>query len=203
MKIAVLTEFSPFQATAADKLAQQLVLKLQAAGQQAYVIKIPFDWTTSQTIVQSLLSVRLLAIRHTDRVVALDFPTTAVSHPDKCIWLLRSQDELVESWRQKLRRPIPRERRRTHPARIAATINLLSRTLRLNLSESECWISKGWPGGTSETVTLMEENMTEPPVACPRSHLSDIDLDDLKDESWQKIVKLVANETNVCLTKKQ
>jgi glycosyltransferase involved in cell wall biosynthesis len=98
VKIAILTAQVPFTFGCAEGLAHSLEAKLNEYGHVAEVIKIPFKSYPAQSIVEHMLSARLLRVRNTDRAIALEFPAYYVQHDSKIVWLLHQFQQAYDLW---------------------------------------------------------------------------------------------------------
>ena len=96
-KIAVMVTCNPFQLSQRLLLAEELSTRLKLHGHDSYVIKLPVNWTNGDTVMQSILSLRLMKIMNTDAVIAVDFPAAIVPHPNKYAWLTDTSKEIARS----------------------------------------------------------------------------------------------------------
>jgi glycosyltransferase involved in cell wall biosynthesis len=89
MKVLVLNNAVPFSRGGAEELADHLVRRLNTmAGVQAELMRIPFNWTPSERLIDEMLLHRCLKLTNVDRVIALKFPAYLIPHPNKVLWLL-------------------------------------------------------------------------------------------------------------------
>ena len=88
MKVLVVNNMAPFVRGGAEALADNLGENLIAAGHEAEVLRIPFQWEPATRVVSQMLMVRALELRNVDRVIALKFPAYLIRHADKTVWLL-------------------------------------------------------------------------------------------------------------------
>jgi glycosyltransferase involved in cell wall biosynthesis len=98
MRIAVLNNAAPFVRGGAEHLAEALVERLQAAGHQAVLYRIPFQWNPPERILDSLLAARLLRFPSIDLVIPMKFPVYAVQHPRKVLWLVHQFRQAYDLW---------------------------------------------------------------------------------------------------------
>jgi glycosyltransferase involved in cell wall biosynthesis len=82
----------PFQRGGAEWHADALARAFAARGFEAELVRLPFQWDPRREVVRSALAWRLLDLRHADGrpvelVVATRFPSYAVRHPNKVLWL--------------------------------------------------------------------------------------------------------------------
>lgn len=89
MKIALITSVVPFIRDEADFLAETLKKQLIKAGHQTLIIRLPFESSDPEKILEHLLACRLMLLDKIDRVIALKFPVCFIPHPHKTIWLLQ------------------------------------------------------------------------------------------------------------------
>lgn len=95
-KIAIVTDCNPFESTRQLALANELCRHLNEAGHDSYVIKVPVDWHNGDSLMQSILSLRLLKIMNADAVMAIDFPAAIVQHHNKYAWLTGATEDIAE-----------------------------------------------------------------------------------------------------------
>lgn len=98
MKIAIVNNQVPFVRGGAEQLADWLKVKLEQYGHQAEVIKIPFNWTPCERVIDHMLAARLVRLPNVDRVVALKFPAYYVPHENKVLWLLHQFRQAYDLW---------------------------------------------------------------------------------------------------------
>ena len=98
MKIAVLNNHVPFVSGGAEYLADALVEQLQAAGHEAVLYRVPFQWTPPEKVIDHLVACRLLRLVGVDRVIALKFPVYCVPHDNKVLWLLHQFRQAYDLW---------------------------------------------------------------------------------------------------------
>lgn len=83
----------PFASGGAEVLVRTLAERLARHGCEVDVVQLPFSWRTRVQVLQSALAWRLLDLaevsgRPVDRVIATRFPSYAVAHPYKVVWLV-------------------------------------------------------------------------------------------------------------------
>lgn len=88
MRVLVVNNMSPFIWGGAEELALHLQKHLIAAGHEAEILRIPFQWEPATKIPSQMLMVRAFELWNVDRVIALKFPAYLIRHPNKTIWLL-------------------------------------------------------------------------------------------------------------------
>jgi glycosyltransferase involved in cell wall biosynthesis len=88
MKVLIVNNMAPFVWGGAEELAANLQKNLAAAGHEAEVLRIPFQWEPASRIPSQMLMVRALELQNVDHVVALKFPAYLIRHPSKTLWLL-------------------------------------------------------------------------------------------------------------------
>lgn len=88
MRVLVVNNMSPFIWGGAEELARHLQKHLIAAGHEAEVLRIPFQWEPATKIPSQMLMVRAFELWNVDRVIALKFPAYLIRHSNKTIWLL-------------------------------------------------------------------------------------------------------------------
>lgn len=88
MKVLIVNNMAPFLWGGAEELAANLCKQLIAAGHQAEILRIPFQWEPATRIPSQMLMARAFEIWNVDHVIALKFPAYLVRHPRKTLWLL-------------------------------------------------------------------------------------------------------------------
>src|ERR671938_81626 len=97
MRIAVCSPQVPF----AHGGAEQLVEELNARGHEAALVTVPFKWYPGTRVLSQAFLWRLLDLEETDGrpielVIATKFPSYAVRHPHKVVWLLHQFRQAYE-----------------------------------------------------------------------------------------------------------
>jgi glycosyltransferase involved in cell wall biosynthesis len=92
VRIAVCQPQVPFERGGTEVLTRSLVEQLRQRGHEADLLTVPFKWypgarVLSQALVWRLLDVEEANGRPIDLVVATKFPSYAVRHPKKVVWL--------------------------------------------------------------------------------------------------------------------
>lgn len=93
MNILVCAAQVPFARGGAEMLAEGLCDALRTAGHRAEIVALPFQWSPHTELFKSALAWRLLDVKtangmKVDRVIATKFPSYAVEHPHKIVWLV-------------------------------------------------------------------------------------------------------------------
>jgi len=93
MRIAVCLPQVPFERGGAEIFADDLVEQLRRRGHDAALVTVPFKWYPGERVLTQAFLWRLLDLeeangRPVDAVVATKFPSYAVRHPRKVVWLL-------------------------------------------------------------------------------------------------------------------
>ncbi len=92
----------PFTRGGAELLVDGLVLALREHGHQVEVVQLPFSWAPEKSaIVQGCLAWRLLDLarvneRPVDQVICTKFPSYAVRHPHKVVWLVHQHRQAYD-----------------------------------------------------------------------------------------------------------
>jgi hypothetical protein len=96
VNIAVVSTFTPFERSAVDELRDELARRLVASGHAVEEIRIPLlSWETVR-VLDTMIAIRLLHVRLIDLVVALDFPSYYVRHPQTVVWALQGSERVAE-----------------------------------------------------------------------------------------------------------
>lgn len=89
MKVLVVNNAAPFIRGGAEELADHLVRQLNlTSGVESELLRIPFQWTPSERLIDEILLNQTLRLYNVDRVIALKFPAYLVPHEHKTLWLL-------------------------------------------------------------------------------------------------------------------
>jgi glycosyltransferase involved in cell wall biosynthesis len=103
MNIAILNTHVPFCSGGAEILAEDLQVNLERLGHRVDTIRVPFKWYPQESLVDSMLSCRLLDIDsfndvNVDLVIALKFPAWLIPHDNKIFWVLHQHRSAYELW---------------------------------------------------------------------------------------------------------
>jgi glycosyltransferase involved in cell wall biosynthesis len=101
MRIAVCHAQVPFERGGAEVLSEGLVRELRARDHEAELVTIPFRWYPDTKVLSQALLWRLADLteaqgRPIDLVVATKFPSYAVRHPNKVVWLVHQFRQAYE-----------------------------------------------------------------------------------------------------------
>ena len=107
MRIAVCAPQVPFARGGAEIFADRLVAELAARGHEAELVTVPFKWYPGERVLTQAFLWRLLDLeesdgRPIDLVVATKFPSYAVRHENKVVWLLHQFRQAYELDRTEL-----------------------------------------------------------------------------------------------------
>ena len=101
MRIAVCAPQVPFVHGGAEIVSERLVEELRARDHEAELVTVPFKWYPGERVLTQAFLWRLLDLgeaggRPIDLVVATKFPSYAVRHPRKVVWLLHQFRQAYE-----------------------------------------------------------------------------------------------------------
>ncbi len=101
MRIAVCRPQVPFAYGGAEIFTDTLVEQLRARGHEAEIVSIPFKWYPGTRVLTQAFGWRLLDLTESDgkpidMVVATKFPSYAVRHPEKRVWLVHQFRQAYE-----------------------------------------------------------------------------------------------------------
>src|SRR2546429_2350640 len=107
MRIAVCAPQVPFERGGAEIFADELVSELQARGHETDLVTVPFKWYPGERVLSQAFLWRLLALDEADGraiglVIATKFPSYAVRHRNKIVWLLHQFRQAYELDRTEL-----------------------------------------------------------------------------------------------------
>lgn len=88
MKVLVVNNMAPFLWGGAEELAVHLQRNLCAAGHEAEILRIPFQWEPATGIADQMMIARSMELINVDRVIALKFPAYHIPHHAKTLWIL-------------------------------------------------------------------------------------------------------------------
>jgi glycosyltransferase involved in cell wall biosynthesis len=93
MRIAVCAPQVPFERGGTEILVETLVDQLRRRDQDVELVRVPFKWYPSPRPLREALVWRLLDLeeaqgRPIDLVIATKFPSYAIRHPNKVVWLV-------------------------------------------------------------------------------------------------------------------
>jgi glycosyltransferase involved in cell wall biosynthesis len=163
MRIAVCAPQVPFERGGTEILAETLAQQLRLRGHDVEEVKIPFKWYPGARALQEALVWRLVDLEETqehpiDLVIATKFPSYAVRHPNKVVWLVHQFRQAYEldnaEFGQFGEHPIDR-----------ATVRAIHRLDRLTLGEALRLfaISKNVAGRLHRSTDLEAEVLPPPP----------------------------------------
>jgi glycosyltransferase involved in cell wall biosynthesis len=93
MRIAVCAPQVPFERGGAEIMAETLVAELGKRGHEADLVTVPFKWYPGERVLSQAFLWRLVDLeeangRPIDLAIATKFPSYAVRHRNKVVWLL-------------------------------------------------------------------------------------------------------------------
>jgi glycosyltransferase involved in cell wall biosynthesis len=108
MRIAVCLPQVPFERGGAEIFADDLVRELARRGHETTLVTVPFKWYPGTRVLTQAFLWRLLDLeeaggRPVDLVIATKFPSYAIRHPNKVVWLLHQFRQAYELDRTELR----------------------------------------------------------------------------------------------------
>lgn len=100
-KIAILGVQVPFVRGGAEILMESLAAELSRRGFDTDVVRLPYSWVERVDVLQSALAWRLLDLTRAgeeriDLVIATRFPSYAVRHPNKVVWLIHQHRQVYD-----------------------------------------------------------------------------------------------------------
>jgi glycosyltransferase involved in cell wall biosynthesis len=107
MRIAVCAPQVPFARGGAEIFADDLVGELRARGHETDLVTIPYKWYPGERVLSQAFLWRLLDLSESDGrqielVIATKFPSYAVRHSNKVVWLLHQFRQAYELDRTEL-----------------------------------------------------------------------------------------------------
>ncbi|HEV2762240.1 MAG TPA: glycosyltransferase family 4 protein [Pyrinomonadaceae bacterium] len=103
MRILIATVQVPFISGGAEAHAEGLRAALVAAGHEAEIVSVPFNWHPPERVTDHMLACRLLDLTSfngvpVDLLVGLKFPAYLIPHPNKVLWILHQHRQAYELW---------------------------------------------------------------------------------------------------------
>ncbi|WFR56317.1 glycosyltransferase [Anaerocolumna sp. AGMB13025] len=100
-KICVLHAQVPFVRGGAELLVENLTRELNERNFDAELVSIPFKWYPNNSLIDSVLAWRMIDLSETngnriDLVIGTKFPTYAVNHENKILWLVHQFREAYD-----------------------------------------------------------------------------------------------------------
>ena len=107
MRIAVCAPQVPFSRGGAEIFADDLVAELRERGHETELVTVPYKWYPGERVLSQAFLWRLLDLsesdgRAIDLVIATKFPSYAIRHPNKVVWLLHQFRQAYELDRTEL-----------------------------------------------------------------------------------------------------
>ena len=107
MRIAVCAPQVPFERGGAEIFAADLVGELRARGHESDLVTVPYKWYPGERVLSQAFLWRLLDLSESDGrpielAIATKFPSYAVRHPNKVVWLLHQFRQAYELDRTEL-----------------------------------------------------------------------------------------------------
>jgi len=101
MRIAVCSAQVPFARGGTEIFVEDLVAELRKRGHEAELVTLPYKWYPGTRVLTQAFLWRLVDLteadgRPIDLVIATKFPTYAVRHPNKVVWLLHQFRQAYE-----------------------------------------------------------------------------------------------------------
>jgi glycosyltransferase involved in cell wall biosynthesis len=101
MRIVVCHPQVPFARGGAEILAESLVEELRRRGHEAELVTVPFQWYPGTRVLTNALAWRLLDLEEAhggpvDLLIATKFPSYAVRHTNKVVWLVHQFRQAYE-----------------------------------------------------------------------------------------------------------
>src|SRR5712692_2276118 len=107
MRIAVCAPQVPFERGGAEIFADDLVAELRVREHEVDLVTVPYKWYPGERVLSQAFLWRLLDLeeadgRPIDLVIATKFPSYAVRHHNKVVWLLHQFRQAYELDRTEL-----------------------------------------------------------------------------------------------------
>jgi glycosyltransferase involved in cell wall biosynthesis len=107
VRIAVCAPQVPFARGGAEIFADDLVAELHVRGHETDLVTLPYKWYPGERVLSQAFLWRLLDLTESDGesidlVIATKFPSYAIRHPNKVVWLLHQFRQAYELDRTEL-----------------------------------------------------------------------------------------------------
>jgi glycosyltransferase involved in cell wall biosynthesis len=167
MRIAVCAPQVPFERGGTEILAETLASRLRDRGHEVEEVKVPFKWypearALSEALIWRMLDLEEAQNRPIDLVIATKFPSYAIRHPNKVVWL-------VHQFRQAYELDGPEFGQFGQAPFERATVRALHRTDRMVLGEARRLfaISNNVADRLERSTGLGAEVLPPPPKQLP------------------------------------
>ena len=102
-RICICVNRVPFAYGGAEMLVESLRDELVARDHEVEVVALPFAWGTRTQLLKSAMAWRMIDLtsaggKRIDLVIATRFPSYAVKHPNKVVWLIHQMRQVTTSW---------------------------------------------------------------------------------------------------------
>jgi glycosyltransferase involved in cell wall biosynthesis len=100
-RIGICAAQIPFNYGGAEILVEELNRQLKIRGFESEIINIPFKWYPKDQLIDNALIWRMLDLTESngekiDRVICTKYPTYAVKHPNKVLWLFHQHRPIYD-----------------------------------------------------------------------------------------------------------
>lgn len=107
MNVLVLHSQVPFVRGGAEVLVEGLLGAIESAGHRADLVSLPLAWNPVDGLLSSALAWRLLDLSSfnglkVDLVICTKYPTWAVAHPNKALWLIHQHRQAYDLYGSEL-----------------------------------------------------------------------------------------------------
>jgi glycosyltransferase involved in cell wall biosynthesis len=107
VRIAICAPQVPFARGGAEIFSEELVAELRERGHETDLVTVPYKWYPGERVLSQAFLWRLLDLSESDGrpielVIATKFPSYAVRHPNKVVWLLHQFRQAYELDRTEL-----------------------------------------------------------------------------------------------------
>src|SRR5438874_10071821 len=101
MRLAVCLPQVPFERGGAEIFADDLVHELRGRDHEVDLVSVPYKWYPGERVISQAFLWRLLDLEEADGrpielVIATKFPSYAVRHPNKIVWLVHQFRQAYE-----------------------------------------------------------------------------------------------------------
>jgi glycosyltransferase involved in cell wall biosynthesis len=103
MRIVLANTQAPFVTGGAEEHTRRLCEELNAAGHQAEIVTVPFNWRSADSVLDHAVAASNLDLsaffgQPIDMMIGLRFPAYLMRHPNKVVWLIHQYRDAYDLW---------------------------------------------------------------------------------------------------------
>lgn len=98
MKVLVINTMAPFVWGGAEELATHLVRNLRLRGNEAELLRLPFQWDPYDGIPAEIARFKTIRLPNVDRVISMKFPAYLIPAEHNTTWLIHQYRQAYDLW---------------------------------------------------------------------------------------------------------